>query len=187
MPNFNVFKETALPGTLLPHSIYFVAPAARPDFVEIYVTGALASTVKRVIDQAQVQSLIDASISGVSGLSVVDNIAARNALAPTQNIMVLVLDATADGTVAAGAATYVWRNSTTTWIKISESESMDVTLSWANITGRPSSSAAAIDSSVTNSHTHSNITQLNQISEDGEQNFLYRGSQPFSAWASTGW
>ena len=30
MATYQVFKETALPGTLQPHSIYLIAPAARP-------------------------------------------------------------------------------------------------------------------------------------------------------------
>lgn len=187
MANYKIFKETALPGVLEAHSIYLIAPAARPDFVEIYVTGAVATTVKRVIDQTQVQTMIDSAMSGLGGLTVVDNIAARNALSPTQNIMVLVVDASADANVTSGSATYVWRQSTTSWIKISESESMDLTFSWSGISGRPSSTPAQIDSAVANSHTHSNKTQLDKISEDGNGNFTYNGELPVIAWNSTNW
>ena len=35
MAIFKIFRETALPGTLQPYSIYIVAPAAKPNYVEI--------------------------------------------------------------------------------------------------------------------------------------------------------
>jgi Zn-dependent alcohol dehydrogenase len=187
MANYRVFKETALPGSLLAHSIYLVAPAARPDYVEIYVTGAVSTTVKRVIDQTQVQALIDAAVAGLGGLTVVATIADRNALSPTTNIMVLVIDASADVTVTAGAATYVWRQSTSVWIKISEAESLDLVLSWASITGGPTSTPAQIDSAVSNSHTHTNKTELDKIGENGAGDLIYNGNSLVVAWNSLGW
>lgn len=187
MAAYKIFKETALPGTLEPHAIYLVGPAARPDFVEMYVTGAVATTVKRIIDAAHVQTMIDAAVSGAAGIEVVTNIAARNALTPASNLQVLVLDATGDGTVASGAATYVYRLSNTTWYKISEAESQDVVLAWANITGRPSSSPAAIDAAVGNAHTHVNKTQLDKVSEDGGGNLTYNGVLPSTGWNSEAW
>lgn len=187
MATYQIFKETALPGTLQPHSIYLIAPAARPDFVEMYVTGALAGTVKRVIDSAHVQSMIDAAMSGIGGLAVVDDIAARDALTPTSNVQVLVLDASADPTVVGGTATYVYRLSNTTWYKVSESESMDLALTWASITGGPSSSPAQIDSAVAAVHTHTNKTQLDKVGEDGNGNLTYNGALPKISWASEAW
>jgi len=176
MPAYRIFKETSLPGALQAHSIYLIAPAARPDFVEVYVTGATSAVVKRVIDQAQVQSMIDTALSGMGGLSVVDNIAARNALNPTQNALVLVLDASADSTVTAGSATYVYRVSTTSWIKISETESMDLVFNWSGIQGGPSSTPAQIDSAVAASHSHANLTLLNDLSENAQEDLLYKGA-----------
>lgn len=187
MSTYRIYKETALPGTLQPHSIYLVAPAARPDFVEMYVTGASAATVKRVIDQTQVQSMIDASLSGVGGLTVVNDIAARNALSLTTNTMVFVVDASADATVNSGGATYVWRQSNSTWVKISEAESMDLNLTWTAITGRPTSTPAQIDSAVTDSHTHANKTELDKVGEDVSGRFTYSDSLPVIGWTSTGW
>ena len=186
MATYNIYKETTLPGSLQPHSIYLVAPPGAPTFVEMYVTGASASTVKRIIDAAHVQSLIDAAIGGLGGIEVVADIAARNALAPTKNIQVLVLNAIADPTVTAGSATYVYQHATTTWHKISEAESIDVALSWAAITGKPTSAPAAIDAAVTNSHTHANKTQLDKVGESGG-NFTYNGALPKTEWNSVAW
>ena len=186
MATYQIYKETALPGTLQPHSIYLIAPPGAPAFVELYVTGASASTVKRVIDAAQVSTMISAAISGIRGVEVVADIAARNALTPTANVQVVVLNASADPTVAAGAATYVYEHAVTTWHKVSEAESMDVVLSWAAITGKPTSSAAAIDGAVTDRHTHANKTQLDKVGESGGE-FTYNGALPKTAWNSTAW
>jgi hypothetical protein len=185
---YKIYKETALPGTLQPHSIYLIAPAARPNYVEMYVTGASASTVKRVIDQADIQTMIDNALAGISGgATIVDNITARNAIAsPKNGLTVLVIDASADATVNAGAATYVYRQSDTSWIKISEYESLDLSLSWANLTGKPTSSVADIDNAVSLRHSHTNKTQLDKVGESAGR-FTYNGAAPTIDWDSTGW
>lgn len=115
-------------------------------------------------------------MSGISAIEVVADITARDALAPTQNTQVLVIDATGDPSVTAGAATYIWDNGNTAWVKISEAESLDVVLDWNNITNGPSSSAAAIDAAVANSHTHANLTELNKIDEDVDGDPTYDGA-----------
>jgi hypothetical protein len=137
MANFQVFRETSLPAELQAYSLYFVAPAARPDHVEVYVTGATSSIVKRVIDTSDVQTLIDSSIASLSAVEIVADITERDALAPEANAIVLVLDATDDSTVVSGAATYAYRESTDTWTKISEAESLDVVVDWTNIVNKP--------------------------------------------------
>ena len=187
MATYQVFKETTLPGTLQANSIYLVAPAAKPDYVEMYVTGSSASTVKRIINDVDVQDMIDTSVASQTQLEVVTDITARNALTPTRNMTVLVLNATGDATVASGAATYVYRLSTTSWTKISEAESMDLSITWASITGKPTSAVGDIDDAVTKRHTHANLTQLNKIGEDVNGNLTYNGALPKTAWQSTNW
>lgn len=188
MPAYKIFKETALPGTLQAHAIYLIAPAARPDYVEVYVTGASASTVKRVISQADVQAMIDASLSGLAtGGQIVNDIAARDALVKTNGMQVLVINATGDATVASGAATYVYRSSTTSWIKISEAESLDVAVSWAALTGKPTSVVADIDNAVSLRHSHTNKTQLDKVGEDGSGLLTYNGALPKTGWDSVSW
>ena len=61
MPSLLAFKETALPAELQPNALYFVAPPAHPGYVEIYVTNAAGSAARRVIDQATIQGMMDAS------------------------------------------------------------------------------------------------------------------------------
>lgn len=187
MANFQVFRETSLPATLEAYSLYFIAPAAKPDYVEIYVTGSSPATVKRVIDEDDIQALIDSAIAASGGVDVVADIAARDALSPTSNVIVLVLDASADATVDSGAATYAYQVSNTTWTKISEAESLDVILDWANLQNGPTSTVADIDDAVSKRHTHANKTELDKIGEDGSGNFTYNGALPVIAWTSIGW
>jgi len=187
MTTFKPFKLTAVPTLpCAPNAIFIVAPQGKPTYIEIYVSNNAGNALKRLLTDTDVQSLIDASISGLSGeMPIVANIAARNALVLTKNTQVLVLDATGDATVASGAATYLYRFSTTSWIKLSEAESLDLVLQWTNIQGRPTSSPSAIDTAVSNSHTHTNQTQLNKIGENVDGFFTYNNALPKTAWEGT--
>ena len=83
-----------------------------------------------------------------------DTIALRDAASTTGLVSgntCFVADATGDSSVKTGWAIYRW--SGTAWMKIMEQESMDITVSnaWADITGKPSSTPAAIDTAVTTS------------------------------------
>lgn len=187
MAQFKMFRETVLPVTLEPYSIYYVAPASKPNYVEIYVSDATGSTAKRVLNDADIQAMIDSSISGLSSIPVVDDIAERDALTPTANQFVYVIDATADPTVTSGSASYLYNVASTTWIKVTEYESLDLVLSWANLQDKPTSTVADIDDAVARKHSHSNKTELDKIGEDGNGYFTYNGSLPVIAWNSISW
>ena len=186
MPAIKIHKTTTLPGTLEGHSIYLVAPATKPDYVEMYVTNADATAVRRIITEQDVINLIAANSSS-GGIQIVADIAARNALTPVNGQLVYVLNATGDPTVASGAASYLWKADTSEWIKLTEFESMDVIVRWSNIQGAPTSSPSAIDTAVANSHTHANKTQLDKIGEDGNGNFIYNGQPPRARLETAGW
>jgi hypothetical protein len=187
MAEYKIFKETTLPGTLQPHSIYLVAPAARPNYVEMYVTGADASVIKRNINQSDIQTMIDLAVSQLATIEIVADIAARDALGPEINTQVLVIDAKADPDVELGAATYVWYESDSRWVKISEHESMDVTVNWGDIQGRPTSSVIDIDDAVSRKHSHTNKTELDKVGEDVNGNMDYNGQPLVIAWDSVAW
>lgn len=185
---FQIYKETALPGTLQPSSIYFIAPPGSTDYVEIYVTNSNGTVARRVIDANDVQLMINSTLAGANELTIVNDIAARDALLPLTVVKsVYVVDATGDSTVASGGATYLYNVGTSTWIKVSEAESMDVVFNWTSIVGRPTSSAAAIDAAVAASHTHANMNQLNKVGEDSGGNLTYGGSLPHAGWDSVNW
>lgn len=181
-----IFKETTLPGTLVAHAVYLIAPSAKPDYVEMYVTSA-TGTARRIINSDDIQTLINNAVAAISEITIVADITARDALSPTYSMYVYVEDATDDATVASGGATYIYNTTTPAWVKVSEAESMDISLNWSAIIGKPTSTAAQIDSAVSNSHTHTNKTQLDLIGEDANGNLTYNGAMPFAPLSSTGW
>ncbi len=182
----NFYKETALPGSLTPHSVYFITDAIAA-YVKIYVTNA-AGVARRIHTDADIDAKIASAISGINAGTVVADIAARDAqTGMSVGNQTLVLDATGDGSVASGGATYVVLSTgPLVWQKISETESLDLIVSWASITGKPTSSPAAIDAAVTNAHTHANMTQLNLISEVGGL-IAYNGTVVNFSWQTTSW
>jgi hypothetical protein len=174
MSTFKINRVTALPGTLEANSVYLVSSGS--DYVEMYVTGNTAAA-RRIHTEADIQALIDASIAGMNSVTVVDDIAARDALSFTANATIYVIDATGDSSVDAGGATYMYRLSTNGFIKVSESESMDVSLAWASLIGGPASDPANIDAAVANSHTHANKTQLDKVGENVDGDITYNGNE----------
>jgi hypothetical protein len=88
--------------------------------------------------------------------------------------------------VVAGGATYLYNPGTTTWIKSSEAESLDIVLNWATLQGKPTSSVAAIDAAVAASHTHANKAVLDLVTDSGGK-LLYNGALPVGRWESAAW
>ena len=67
---------------------------------------------------------------------VVEDIPARNAIEDKyESLIVYVIDAAADATVNSGGAMYIYAS--TGWVKIAETESLDVVLEWSNIQNIP--------------------------------------------------
>lgn len=174
MATFKINRVTALPSTLEANSIYAVTVGAEK--FELYITGN-DTTARRMLDEADVQLLISAAVSGANALQGVNNITERDGLVLTANAMIVVFDASDDPDVSTGAATYFYRHSDTSFTKIGEQESMDVVQAWDNITGRPSSSVADIDDAVTKRHAHGNITQLDKVGQSASGDLTYDGRE----------
>lgn len=99
----------------------------------------------------------------VKEIRVVTDITARNNLTGLFNgLNVYVVDATADTTVSSGGAYYLYNNNA--WIKTAESESLDLVLSWANITGKPDFDATYIKKA------------LQMTADNGNVEFLYNAA-----------
>lgn len=181
MAYLNIERVTALPQTMRPSTLYIVR-SAHVGLVEMYFTSSDGADVRHVISKDEIQSMINQYIvsatSALTEIKIVATIAARNALGLTANGLCLVLDATADATVSAGAALYVYDAVGLAWTKVAEYESMDVQLLWSAIQGRPTSAVADIDDAVTKRHSHTNKALLDKVSEDGSSNFMYNGAYP---------
>lgn len=179
-------RVLALPGSVTASTMYVVQGVAA-DRAELYFTSADGLTTRHIIDESEITAIVTAAVASYSATEVVADIAARDALVLTANAVVLVIDATADATVATGAATYVWDNSGSSWTKVSEFESMDVVLDWANIANKPTATVGSIDDAVAKRHVHSNSTELDKIGEDGNGDLTYNGANPLAAIAVSDW
>ncbi len=184
MAELVVHKVTSMPGTPAANALYFVLNG---DYAETYVTDS--SGVAKAVGNTAMITAIGGGGGGGSPPVVVDDIAARDALTPTENIFVLVKDASDDGTVTAGAAMYLWDNVAEEWVKVTEYESLDVVVSWSNISGKPSSTPTDIDDAVTKRHSHSNLSTLNGLSDSA--GVLQYGGNPVDArkidWSTLNW
>ncbi len=157
-------KVNTLPGAFAGSTVYIVKDTDAA-FAELYISNVTGSAVRRLPNKTDIQSMVNAAVAGTSHMYVVADIAARNALAPTVVTQALVIDATADPSVNAGAATYIYDTNTSQWSKIAEYESMDVVLQWANIQGKPNSTSAEIDDAVAKVHTHGNKLVIDKLTE----------------------
>lgn len=168
-------RVNALPATLTGSTMY-VVKSTEAGLADVYFTNNAGTEARHVIKKSEINDMITNSISSFSNIQMAADITARNALAPTRNVLSLVLDATGDATVTSGAALYLYDVATTTWHKVSEFESMDVTLTWDAIQGRPTSTVTQIDDAVAQAHSHANKAQLDKIGEDGDGLFQYNGA-----------
>ena len=186
---FKTHRVTELPASLEAYAVYFVAPAGTADYVEIYVSSANGSTARRVINEADVRTLISEEVSGLAEIHVYDTIAARDEAGVTESQFAFVVDASGDETVSAGGASYVYNKIAAVWVKTSESESMDLIFSWDKIVGKPTSTSAAIDDTVSKAHTHINKTSLDKIGQDVDGNLTYDGKTIAGStqWTTTNW
>ena len=186
MALLRIERVLALPGTLSGSTMYVVAGAAG-DAAELYFTNTAGDVVRHLITEAEINDLINNAIANFSNILLVADIAARDALTPDHNSLVLVLDGTGDPTVISGAALYFYNVSNTTWYKISEFESLDVSLTWASLENKPSSSVADIDDAVSRRHSHANKAELDKVGEDADGKLTYNGVNPEAYVAVANW
>lgn len=187
---FKTHRVTELPTPLEAYAVYFVAPTeGNPEYVEIYVTSADGTSARRVINEQDVNTLVEQKLAGTDEILIVDTISDRAAVDTTVSKYVYVIDASADTTVTSGGASYLFNTATKDWIKISESESMDLAMTWNSIVNGPSSTAPQIDEAVAAKHNHTNKNSLDKIGEDVEGNFTYGGVaiSGTTKWATTKW
>lgn len=169
-----ISRVNALPETLAAETIYLVKTGTE---LTLTVTGNTGEVVATTVSKADVDTAISTAIDSLDTSNTVNFVAdidARNEMTPTKSMFVYVADATADETVSAGAAMYLYDLSNETWHKVTEYESLDLVLSWDNISGKPESSAEDIDDAVATRHIHENATVLEMLSDiDGQ--LLYNG------------
>jgi len=183
-------KVSVLPGTPEADSFYFVNNGT---FAESYITGS-DGTVKSIGNTAMIEAVasevVNDAIASLNAnpVEIVANIAARDTLtaSATTNRIILVTDASADPAVDTGAALYVWNETAGSVTRIAEYESMDVSLTWASISGKPSSSTAQIDDAVNKRHSHANLATLDKLGEASGR-LTFDGAEVSTNWTTTNW
>jgi len=181
---FTIHKVTALPATLEGNALYFVLPNGTDINAEAWITNS-AGVAKGFGNTPMIQAIVNASLAAQNSVELVPDITARDALTLTSNALVTVVDASGDPTVTTGAALYIWDNANSTYQKLSEFESMDVVLDWANLQNGPASTPALIDAAVAATHTHANKVEIDKIGEaSGVPTY---DSVPLVTWATTDW
>ena len=168
-------KVNELPLALEPSALYMVK-GVHPDHFEFHVASSDGLSTRHVINKAEIQAMIDNTLSGFNTVNIAANIAERDAMVPVVNTQVLVLDATGDPTVLTGAATYIYNVTNTTWFKITEYESLDVTMEWSKLVGKPVSSVASIDQAVEMRHAHANLVTLDKLGENASGELTYNNN-----------
>lgn len=168
-------RVNTLPNTLAGSTMY-VVKGSDAALADVYFTNNDGTEARHVINKTEIDQMITDSIGDFTNIQIAATIVARNALAPTRNVLALVLDATGDATVNAGAALYVFDAGNATWNKVSEFENLDVTLTWSMLQGRPTSSVADIDDAVAKRHSHANTAELVKVGEGADGVFQYNGA-----------
>lgn len=192
MTTMRIEKLLAAPvAPFIANTLYLVKGAGAAE-LQIYMSDSTGDTVRHILGEAEIAQKISDAVAGLNDVQVVADIAARDAMtaaltAAGDTVQVLVLDATADVTVSTGAATYIFDGVGAAWHKISEAESMDLSLSWESLTGKPASSVADIDDAVAKRHSHANLADLNKLSTNGDDELFVNGKQVEAALATVQW
>lgn len=236
MSKLKFYKQTAAPsaGNWEANSVYFVSKTiGTKSAAEMYVTDQSGNP-----REVSTEDLVEEIINGLKGQNgglasldnggkvpvaqlpagiglefvIVANIAARNALSLSQNSLVLVLDASGDTTVNAGNALYAYEVATTTYHKLSEFESLDLTGLMRKFRVRAGAGAAqdVVENDLLTfsgstyigvartalgftftlqggaAHEHSNKTVLDKLSEDAQGDPNYNGT-PIVKWTTNQW
>lgn len=111
MAEVKFYKVSTLPSVLDTNAWYLVANG---DYAETYITSN-NGVAKLVGNSTMINQLLAANVYDGNNIKVVTTIADRNALSPTADTLVYVIDASADSSVGSGPATYVYDVSTSIW------------------------------------------------------------------------
>ena len=117
------------------------------------------------------------NLDNYSAFIIVNDIDERNSLLNTKTpgTLVWVKDAGGDSTVKSGGAAYLLRkvDNRLFWEKMTEEESMDITLDMSIIVGKPEK-LGEVDDAVEKAHEHPNLEILNGVGTENEH-LTYNG------------
>jgi hypothetical protein len=177
------FKRVNIaPSVLQSGAIYFQAKGANS--ADLFIADA-SGTRRDIVTDALINNLITAQIADINQIDHSATYATMTSKTRTKNRLVLCADASGDSTVSSGSAMYFYEHlaSSHKYKKVAEFESMDLSLTWAALEGKPTSAVADIDDAVGKKHIHLNTVQLSKIGEDASGNMTFSGQVVGSIWA----
>lgn len=147
---------------------YLVKSSYNPNWVEQYTVGNDGQSLLAVGNVEMIDARFAELLTNNKLFHYADDIAAMNALIENfeGNNLILVEDASAHPEVNSGSALFGYKHADESITLIAEYESLNIVFTWGAILGKPSSSPAAIDTAVANSHTHQNKATLDKLGED---------------------
>lgn len=183
MSKIKFYKTISLPDIPEPDSLYFVL---NNNIVDTYLTSSTGE-IRSTGNSEMINDIITDRLSDYNLIDIVNDISERNLLPRNKNFLVMVLDATDDETVNSGSALYAYIESSDTFTKVTEYESLDLVLSWDNLQNKPNSSVGEIDISVSLSHEHQNKSIIDNFSVDELGMLTYNGQPLSSTWTTNDW
>lgn len=171
---FNIVRVDAVPATPAVNTMYITKDSKNRAVVTFIgnTTAQRAST----LSAADVQTLISEALAGAGEVYVANTFADLQAIRPTVNAVGYVRTVTAGDPLM-----YVFDLAGAAW-KVSQAPAK-----WADIIGRPASTAAAIDAAVSASHTHANMTVLNNLSQSAAGKLAYKGQEVSEVGFASDW
>lgn len=164
MSNLNIFKVLSKPSTsaIVADSVYFVK-SSNSDHFEVFVSNKEGNKLYDLRGTVPNQNVPQ----GFGTSVIVSTYSDLNNIDTDESWFSFVVDATGDTTVSSGGAFYAYDSVDLVWIKVAETESMDVILSWDNIQGKPNSTPTQIDTAVNKVHEHGNKAVLDLLTVSG--------------------
>lgn len=170
---YSIIRRTSKPAVedVVPKALYFIR-AVQGGPVAIFMSDA-DGALHPCFDDAKVAAAIAQGTQSFGEMLVVANVDERDSLGLTHNAVVFVQNATGDPAISSGGAFYFFMKSAGVFVLLTKADSLHPL--WSDITGRPTSSAAAIDAAVNKSHTHANVTVLDGLNDQAGK-LYYKGS-----------
>ena len=184
-----IFQLTAVPAVPVNNALYFIESANGND-AEAYITdatGALHNVGNTAMISAVANGLIASAFASQNSVEVFADIPARDAAGLAKNTLCVVKDASADPTVDAGAALYIYEITPDSFTKLAEFEGLDVSLDWSGITNSPNSTVQEIDDAVGKRHVHTNKASLDRITVGADDEILVDGQPATAVWSGSEW
>lgn len=172
---FNIVRADAVPATPVVNTLY-VTKDTKQRAVLTFIGNTVANRAS-TLTSVDVQTMINEALVNAGAVYTVNTLTELNAIVPTVNSVGFVRNPVSPG----DPVSYVYDLANRVW------KSAQAPAKWADIIGKPASTAAAIDASVNASHSHSNLSVLNALSQSSNGRLAYNGKEVSEVGFASDW